>query len=183
MLKLKLHYSGHRMHWKKPWCWERLKAGGEGDDRGWDGWLASPTQWTWAWASSGKWWWTGRPGVLQSMRSQRVRRLSEWTDDDEDNGDKKWWSWDLNPGLQTEDPGRLESMRPQRVGHDLVTKQLYDLRLLRWQLVVKNPPAHAGDIEIWIWSLGQGDPLEEGMATHSSILAWESPWTEEPGGL
>ena len=113
---------------KEPWCWERLKARGEGDDRGWDGWMASPTQWTWAWASSGKWWWTGRPGVLQSMRSQRVRRLSGWTDDDEDNGDKKWWSWDLNPGLQTEDPGRLESMQPQRVGHDLVTKQqLYNL--------------------------------------------------------
>ena len=52
--------------------WERLKAGGEGDDRGWDGWTASPTQWTWVWASSGRWWRTGRPGVLQSMGSQRV---------------------------------------------------------------------------------------------------------------
>ena len=58
--------------WKRPWCWERLKAGGEGDDRGWDGWMASPTQWTWVWAKSGSWWWTGRPGVLQSMGSQRV---------------------------------------------------------------------------------------------------------------
>ena len=60
-------------HWKTPWCWERLKAGGEGDDRGWDGWMASLTRWTWVWASSGSWWWTGRPGVLQSMGSQRVR--------------------------------------------------------------------------------------------------------------
>ena len=51
-------------HWKRPWCWERLKAGGEGDDRGWDGWMASPTQWTWVWASSGSWWWTGKPGML-----------------------------------------------------------------------------------------------------------------------
>ena len=59
-------------HWKRPWCWERLKVGGEGDDRGWDGWMASPTQWTWVWVSSGRWWWTGRPGVLQSMGSQRV---------------------------------------------------------------------------------------------------------------
>ena len=50
---------------ERPRCWERLKAGGKGDDRGWDGWLASPTQWTWIWASSGRWWWTGRPGVLQ----------------------------------------------------------------------------------------------------------------------
>ena len=58
-------------HWKTPWCWERLKAGGEGADRGWDSWMASPTQWTWVWVSSGSWWWTGRPGVLQSMGSQR----------------------------------------------------------------------------------------------------------------
>ena len=59
-------------HLKRPWCWERLKAGGEGDDRGWDGWMASPTQWTWVWVNSGNWWWTGRPGELQSMGSQRV---------------------------------------------------------------------------------------------------------------
>ena len=60
-------------HWKRPWCWERLKAGGEGDDRGWDGWMASLTQWTRTWVSSGSWWWTGKPGVLKSMGSQRVR--------------------------------------------------------------------------------------------------------------
>ena len=60
-------------HWKRPWCWERLKAGGEGDDRGWDGWMASPTQWTWVWVDSGSWWWTGRPGMLRFMGSQRVR--------------------------------------------------------------------------------------------------------------
>ena len=60
-------------HWKRPWCWERLKAGGEGGDRAWDGWMASPTWCTWVWASSGSWWWIGKPGVLQSMRSQRVR--------------------------------------------------------------------------------------------------------------
>ena len=57
--------------WKRPWCWERLKSGGEGKDRGWDGWMASPSQWTWVWASSRSWWWTGKPGVLQSMGSQR----------------------------------------------------------------------------------------------------------------
>ena len=60
-------------HLKRPWCWERLKAGGKGDYRGWDGWMASQTQWTWVWVSSGSWWRTGRPGVLQSMGSQRVR--------------------------------------------------------------------------------------------------------------
>ena len=51
-------------HWKRPWCWKRLKAGGEGDDRGWDGWMASPTQWTWFCINSWRWWWTGRPGIL-----------------------------------------------------------------------------------------------------------------------
>ena len=58
---------------EKTWCWERLKAGGKGDDRGWDGWMASQTQWMWVWASSRSWWWTGKPGVLQSMGLQRVR--------------------------------------------------------------------------------------------------------------
>ena len=60
-------------HWKRPWCLARLKTGGEGDNRGRDGWMASPTQWTWVWARSGSWWWTGKPGVLQYMGSQRVR--------------------------------------------------------------------------------------------------------------
>ena len=59
-------------HLKSPWCWERLMAGGEGD-RGWDGSVASLTQWTWLWVNSGSWWWTGRPGVLRFMGSQRVR--------------------------------------------------------------------------------------------------------------
>ena len=63
-------------HWKKPWFWERLRAGGEGDDRGWDGWMASLTQWTWVWVNSESWWWTGRPGV------QRVRHK---------------WATELNP--------------------------------------------------------------------------------------
>ena len=59
-------------HWKRLWRWEGLGAGGEGDDRGWDGWMASLTQWTWVSVNSGSWWWTGRPGVLWFMGSQRV---------------------------------------------------------------------------------------------------------------
>ena len=72
---ISLFYKGcdELTHWKRPWCWERLKVGGEGDDRGWDGWMASLTQCTWVWASSRSWWWTGKPGLLQSMGSQRVR--------------------------------------------------------------------------------------------------------------
>ena len=59
-------------HWKRPWSWERLKAGGKGDDREWDGWMASPTGWTWVWASSRSWCWAGKSGVLQSMRFQSI---------------------------------------------------------------------------------------------------------------
>ena len=79
---------GEQTPWKRPWCWERLKAGGEGDNIGWDDWMASPTRWTWVWTSSGSWWWTGKPGMLQCMESQRVRHdwvaklnwylLSQW---------------------------------------------------------------------------------------------------------
>ena len=58
--------------WKRRWCWQRLRAGGEGEDRRWDGWMASPTQWTWVWVGSRNWCWTGRPGVLQLMGLQRV---------------------------------------------------------------------------------------------------------------
>ena len=77
-------------HWKRPWCWEGLGAGGEGDDRGWDGWMASLTRWMWVWVNSGSWWWTGRPGVLRFMGSQRVRH--DWVTD-------LIWS-DLKAGLQ-----------------------------------------------------------------------------------
>ena len=72
-----------KTHLKRPWCWERLRAGGGGDDRGWDSWMASPTQWTRVWVNSGCWWWTGRPGVLWFMGLQRVsdlQRLSDWTE-------------------------------------------------------------------------------------------------------
>ena len=61
---------------KRSWCWERLRAGGEGDDRGWDGWMASPTWWTWVWIDYRSWWWTGSPGVLWFMGSQRV--VHDW---------------------------------------------------------------------------------------------------------
>ena len=61
----------------KDWCWEGLGAGGEGDDKGWDGWMASLTRWTWVWVNSRSWWWTGRPGVLRFMGSWRVRH--DWS--------------------------------------------------------------------------------------------------------
>ena len=77
MMKLKFQYFGHLMQradsLEKTLIWKRLKVGGAVDDRGWDGWMASPTRWTWVWVNSRSWWWTGKPGVLQSMGSQRVR--------------------------------------------------------------------------------------------------------------
>ena len=79
MLELKLQYFGHLMQRtdsleeSQSFCWERLKAEGEGDGRGWDGWMASPTQRTWVWVNFGSWWWTGRPDVLWFTGSQRLR--------------------------------------------------------------------------------------------------------------
>ena len=86
-------------HWKRPWCWEWLKVGGEGDNRGWGSWIESPTQWIWGWVNARSWWWTGRPGVLQSMRMQRVGH--NWA------------------------AGVLQSMRMQRVGHNWATELNY----------------------------------------------------------
>ena len=74
MLKLKLQYFGHLTwrltHWKGPWCWQRLKAGGEGDDREWNGWMVSLTRWTWVWVNSGSCWWMRKPvhGVGKSQK-------------------------------------------------------------------------------------------------------------------
>ena len=83
------------MHWKRPWCWKRLRAGEEGDDRGWDGWMASPTRWTWVWASSGSWRWTGMPGVLESMGPQRLGH--NW------GTELNWMRWvKLQPIIQSE---------------------------------------------------------------------------------
>ena len=91
-LKLKVQYFGHLMqreltHWKRLWCWEGLGTGEEGDDRGWDRWMASPTQWMWVWVNSGSWWQTERPGVLQFMGSQRVGH--DWATE------LNWTAWDI----------------------------------------------------------------------------------------
>ena len=87
MLKLKLQYFGHLMQRGrligKDWCWEGLGAGGEGADRGWDGWMASLTRWTWVWVNSGTWWWTGVLACCDSWgdkESDTTEQLN-WTDD------------------------------------------------------------------------------------------------------
>ena len=82
ILKLKLQYFGHlkekMTHLKRFWCWERLKVGGKGDDRGWYGWMASLTRWTWVWANSRSYWWREKPGVHGVTKSWR--RLRDWTE-------------------------------------------------------------------------------------------------------
>ena len=65
-------------HLKRPWCWERLKAGGEAEDKRWDCRMVSSIQWTWVWASSNSWWWTGKPAMLQSMGLQSQTGLRDW---------------------------------------------------------------------------------------------------------
>ena len=93
-LKLKLHYFGHLI-WRtdsleKTLMLGKIKVGGEGDDRGWDGWMASPMQWTWVWVYSRSRWWTGRPGMLQSMEvAKNWTRLSDWTELNQ----REFWNW------------------------------------------------------------------------------------------
>ena len=75
--------------WKRPWWREGFGAGGEEDDREWDGWMTSPTRWAWVCVNSGSWWWTGRPGVLWSMGLHRVRHDRDWIELNWTKSDKK----------------------------------------------------------------------------------------------
>ena len=100
-------------HWERPWYWEGLGAGGEGDDRGWDGWMASPTLWTWVWVNSGSWWWTGRHGVLRSIGLQRVRH--DWATE---------LSW---------------SRQHTNLGGATVFKKFYSLVFFLWAIFLCHP--------------------------------------------
>ena len=92
-------------HWKRPWGWERLKAGGEGDNRGWDGWMASPTWWTWVWVSSRSWWWTGKPSVLQSTGLQK--RGHDWMPELNWGHLRSALGWILNVSLLKNQPSSV----------------------------------------------------------------------------
>ena len=101
-------------HWKRPWCWERSKAGGERDDRGWDGWMASLIRWTWVWADSRSWWWTGRPGTLQSMGSQRVGH--DWATE------LNWTDMETNENDSTTIPNQWDTVKTILRGKFIVTQ-------------------------------------------------------------
>ena len=119
MLKLKFQYLAtwweELTHWKRPWCWERLKAGGEGDDRGQDGWIASPIQWRWVWASSRRWGRTSKPGFLQSMWFQSVGH--DWVTEQQQQ--TKWngsTEYEIEKVKQTK--GKRSSYSPVVFKHD-----------------------------------------------------------------
>ena len=161
-------------HWKRPWCWEGLGAGGEGDDRGWDGWMASLTRWTWVWVNSGSWWWTGRPGVLRFMGSQRVGHN---------------WATDLNTSYK------------HTRSHCFLLKLLHSLpnRRRRWHPTPVLLPGKSHGQRSLVgcspWGCEESDTteqlhfhfsfhaLEKEMAPHSSVLAWRISRTGAPGGL
>ena len=140
MLKLKLQYSGHLMRrvdsLEKTLMLGGLGAGGEGDDRGWDGWMASPTQWTWVWVNSGSWWWTGRTGMLRFMGSQRVGHdwatELNWTE-------LNWWPATLKKTNKNQYSGCWPSPfsvptrgEKRRIQRELFIKQSLTVSLLWW---------------------------------------------------
>ena len=162
-----LPYVKSWFNWKRPWCWEGLGAGGEGDDRGWDGWMASLTRWTWVWVNSRSWWRTGRPGMLRFKGSQRVGH--DWATE------LNWWlncfavHLNLTQHCKSTIYSSLKFKKKSPVSMASQVAQRVK-RLLAMQ-------------ETWVQSLGWEDPLEKEMAPHSRILAWRIPWTEQPGRL
>ena len=148
MLKLKLQYFGHLMQrvdlLEKTLMLGGMGAGGEGDDRGWDGWMTSLTQWTWVWVNSGSWWWTGRPGVLWFMESQIVGH--DWATELNWTEQGEWAAGAQRPELPDEFQAR-------------VFKGNIGCEASLIAQLVKNPPAMQ---ETLVQILGREDPLEKG---------------------
>ena len=123
MLKLKLQYFGHLMQrtdsLEKTLMLGKIEGGEEGADRGWDGWMLSPTLWMWVWVSSGSWWWTGKPGMLQSTESQRVRhnRVTELTE--------------LSHGFKAFSEARIKKFSSGKIHHELTLIFLIHIRTTR----------------------------------------------------
>ena len=141
MLKLKLQYflatwCEELTHLKRPWCWERLKVGGEGNNRGWDDWMASPTQWTWVWVNSGSWWGTGRPGVLQSMELQRVGH--DWATE------LNWTEQHTHPSSSSMPTNPITGLPPNRI-----TSQRPHLQIPSQWGLARHRMSFGGNTNIW----------------------------------
>ena len=135
-------------HLKRPWCWERLRAGGEGDDRGWDGWMASLTQWIWVWVNSGSWWWTGRPGVLWFMGSQRVRQ--DWVNELN-------WTEDIKAfpaGSVVKNPLAIEELQETLLGLEdpLEEDTATHSSILAWRISLAKEPGGLQSIGLQSWT-------------------------------
>ena len=154
-------------HLKRPWCWEGLGAGGEGDDRGWDGWLASLTPWTWVWANSGNWWWTGRPACCGSWgckESDMTQQLN-WTE------------------IYKYTRGYVAKMIGEGNGTPLQYSCLENpMGSGAWWAAVHGVTKSRSQLSNFTFTFNF-HALEQEMATHSSVFTWRIPGTGEPGGL
>ena len=143
----------------KNWCWEGLGARGEGDDRGWDGWMASPTRWTWVSVNSRSWWWTGRPGMLRFMGSRRVGQ--DWATDHQETS-AEWQPQTV--AHQAPCPGDF-SGRNTGVGWHFLPQAFFPIQglnphhlcFLNWQVeslpqVTPGSPAETQILKIKTWA-------------------------------
>ena len=186
MLKMKLQYFGHLMqkltHWKRPWCWEGLGAG-EGDDRGWDGWMASPTRWTWVWVNSRSWSWTGKPGMLRFMGSQRVghnwvTELTDWLTDLQEH--KNSWSLRLRELVTSLSFGFTDKAKNSALTQQKLGKFLFSFQETKIGRMYENGPTICWLQETHLRS--KDKQIEHGKRFHANsnqkrtgvaILIWE----------
>ena len=187
-------------HLKRHWCWEGLGAGGEGDDRGWDGWMASPNRWTWVWVNSGSWWWTGRPGVLRFTGLQRVGH--DWAT--ELNWTEPYPRWQYSSvessRQQLSSPCKQVIFLNSVFCVQFLTKVKDNAQRPNYKHYQARQEVFQGlpqllttvrNTDIVSTSKKESDftftfhfhALEKEMATPSSVLAWRIPGMGKPGGL
>ena len=159
-------------HWKRSWSWERLKAGGEGDNRGWDGWMASPTRWTWVWAVSRSWWWTGKPGVLQSMGHKAD--TTQWLNNRSNNRIQEKQERNRHPSVEKWDRGKETSS--SQFESKLSYSQNWVTGLERAAHGHRVPGKASVCLgSLWWWKLCKGTQPGESMSTFDCRAWWPLP--------